>query len=116
MRQATDEPSTSTGKWAGSTCYSVPQVVDTLQSSESDEGEFSKEYLSLSDSSDDFFDEALRESESESGDSENERLSGGSRGVPMALNQVEGEMQVPSSMRMDQEPCGDTCGSKLQGG
>ena len=54
-------------------------MVVILQNSESDEGEFSKDYLSLSDSSDDFLDEAL--SESESSDSENERLSVGSRGA-----------------------------------
>lgn len=46
-------------------------MVNILQNSESDEGEFSKDYLPLSDSSDDHIEEAL--SESESGDSENQR-------------------------------------------
>jgi hypothetical protein len=43
--------------------------VDILQNSESDEGEFSKDYLSLSDSSDDYIEETL----GETGDSENKR-------------------------------------------
>jgi hypothetical protein len=47
-------------------------VVDTLQNSESDEETLCKDYLSLSDSSDNYTVEAL--SESESSDSENERV------------------------------------------
>jgi hypothetical protein len=76
MKRAIDELSASAGKW--STRYSVQQVTDILQNSASDEGAFSKEFLSLSDLSDNFLDEAL--SKSESGDSENERQGVGSQG------------------------------------
>jgi hypothetical protein len=47
MKLARNELSTSTGKQARSTCYSVQQVMDMIQNSESDEREFSKDYLSL---------------------------------------------------------------------
>ena len=60
-----------------STRCSFQQVVDILQNSESDEGEFSKDYLSL-DSSDDYVEAAW--SESENGDSENKRQCVGRRG------------------------------------
>ena len=66
MRRASNEPSTSTGIRARPTRYSVQQVVDIIQNSDSDEGEFHDDYPS----SDDYV-EAL--SESESDDSENER-------------------------------------------
>ena len=64
MKRASDEPSTSTGKRARPTRFTVQQVVDILQNSDSDEGEFDQEYVSLSDSSDnDYVDEALNESD-----------------------------------------------------
>ena len=71
MKLASNKPSTSTGKQARSSHYSVQQVVEILQNSESEEGKFSKDNLSLSDSGEDCIDLAL--SESESGDSENQR-------------------------------------------
>ena len=58
--------------------------MNILLNSESDEGEFNKDYLSLYDSIVNYIDEAL--SESESGDSK--------RGGLIPLNQVVGEMLV----------------------
>ena len=71
MKLASNEPSTSTGKLTRSSHCSVQEEVNILQNSESDEEKFSKDNLSFSDSSEDCIDEAL--SESESGDSENQR-------------------------------------------
>ena len=70
MKLASNEPSTSTGKLTRSSNCSVLEEVNILQNSESDEETLCKDYLSLSDSSDNYTVEAL--SESESGDSKSE--------------------------------------------
>lgn len=77
-------------------CYSVQQVVDIIPNSKSDEGEFSKGYLSLSYSSDDCIEETLGESH----DSENERQSVKRREFACALQTSDREMLV-WLMRLD---------------
>ena len=49
MKQASDEPTTSTGKRARSRLFTVQQVMQTLADSDSDEAEFDQDYALSSD-------------------------------------------------------------------
>ena len=49
MKQASDEPTTSTGKRARSRLFTVQQVMQTLADSDSDEAEFEQDYASDTD-------------------------------------------------------------------
>ena len=47
MKQASDEPNTSTGKRARSRLLTVQQVMQTLADSDSDEAEFYQDYAAV---------------------------------------------------------------------